>query len=40
MDYEIKIKSDFAKWFKTDNTLVFRSKEKQVETIINFLITK
>ena len=40
VDYEIKIKSDFAKWFKTDNTLVFRSKEKQVETIINFLITK
>ena len=40
MDYEIKIKSDFAKWFKKDNTFVFRSKEKQVETTINFLITK
>ena len=40
VDYEIKIKSDFAKWFKKDNTFVFRSKEKQVETTINFLITK
>ena len=40
VDYEIKINSDFAKWFKKDNTFVFRSKEKQVETTINFLITK
>ena len=39
-EYQIKINSDFAKWFKKDNTLVFTSNEKQVETTINFLITK
>ncbi len=39
-EYEVEIKSDFATWFKNDNTLVFTSKEKQVETIINFLLTK
>ena len=39
-EYQVKIKSDFAKWFKKDNTLVFTSKEKQVETTINFLLTQ
>ena len=38
--YKIEITSDFAKWFKTKNTLVFSSIDKQVETTINFLITK
>ena len=38
--YQVKIKSDFAKWFKIDNTLVFTSNEKQVETTVNFLLTK
>ena len=39
-EYQIEIKSDFAKWFKNDNTLVFTSKDKQVETTINFLLTE
>jgi len=39
-EYHLEIKSDFAKWFKKDNTLVFTSKEKQVQTNINFLITE
>ncbi|WP_269624816.1 LPS export ABC transporter periplasmic protein LptC [Prochlorococcus marinus] len=39
-EYYVKIKSDFAKWFKKDNTLVFTSNEKQVETTINFLLTE
>ncbi len=39
-EYQIKIISDFAKWFKKDNTLVFTSNEKQVETTINFLLTQ
>ena len=39
-EYEVKIISDFAKWFKTNNTLVFTSNEKQVETTINFLLTE
>ena len=39
-EYHIKIKSDFAKWFKKDNTLEFTSNEKQVETNINILLTK
>ena len=39
-EYKIKIVSDFAKWFKKDNTLVFSSNEKQVETIIKFLLTE
>jgi len=39
-EYQIKINSDFAKWFKKDNTLVFTSKEKQVKTTINFLLTE
>ncbi len=38
--YQIQIKADFAKWFKKDNTLVFTSNEKQVQTTINFLITE
>ena len=39
-EYQVKIKSDFAKWFKRDNTLVFTSNEKQVETTFNFLLTQ
>ena len=39
-EYQLIIISDFAKWFKKDNTLVFTSNEKQVETIINFLVTE
>ena len=39
-EYQVIIKSDFAKWFKKDNALVFTSNEKQVETIINFLLTE
>ena len=38
--YRVKIISDFAKWFKKDNTLVFTSNEKQVESTINFLLTQ
>ena len=37
-EYQVNIISDFAKWFKNDNTLVFTSKKKQVETTINFLL--
>ena len=39
-EYQVNIKSDFAKWFKKDNTLVFTSNDKQVETTINFLPTE
>ncbi len=39
-EYQVKIISDFAKWFKRDNTLVFSSNEKQVETTINLLLTQ
>ena len=39
-EYEVEILSDFAKWFKKNNKLVFTSNEKQVETTINFLLTK
>ena len=39
-EYQLEIKSDFAKWFKNDNKLVFTSNEKQVETTIKFLLTK
>tara|TARA_Y100001968_G_C19214578_1_gene646511 strand:+ start:192 stop:851 length:660 start_codon:yes stop_codon:yes gene_type:complete len=39
-EYQVKIKSDFAKWFKRDNTLVFTSNAKKVETTINFLLTE
>ena len=38
--YQVTIKSDFTKWFKKDNTLVFTSNDKQVETTINFLPTE
>ena len=39
-EYRIEIKSDFAKWFKNENTLVFSSNDKQIETTIKFLTTK
>ncbi len=39
-EYQVEIKSDFAKWFKNDNTLVFMSNQKQVETTINFLLAQ
>ena len=39
-EYQIKINSDLAKWYKKDNTLEFTSNEKQVETTINFLLTE
>jgi len=39
-EYRLNIKSDFAKWFKKDNTLIFTSNKKQVETTINFLLTE
>ena len=39
-EYQVIIISDFAKWFKKDNTLVFTSNEKQVETTIKFLLTQ
>ena len=39
-EYQVEIISDFAKWFKNDNKLVFTSNEKQVETTIKFLLTK
>ena len=38
--YQINIISDFAKWFKNDNTLEFISNNKQVETTVNFLLTE
>ncbi len=37
---QVAIKSDFAKWFKKDNILVFTSNDKQVETTIKFLLTQ
>ena len=39
-EYQINIKSDFTKWFKKDNTLVFTSNDKQVETTINLLLAE
>ena len=39
-EYQIYIKSDFAKWFKKDDTLMFTSNKNQVETIFNFLLTE
>ena len=39
-EYQVKIKSDLANWFKNDNILVFTSSEKQVETTIDFLLTQ
>ena len=38
--YQILINSDVTKWFKNNNTLVFTSNDKQVETTINFLNIK
>ena len=39
-EYHIQIISDLAEWIKEENTLVFTSNEKQVETTINFLFTE
>ena len=39
-EYQVEIKSDLAKWFKKDNILEFTSGENQVETTVNFLLTK
>ena len=39
-EYQLNIKSDYAKWFKKDNTLLFTSDDKQVETTINLLLIK
>ncbi len=39
-EYQVKINSDLAKWYKNDNTLEFTSNVKQVETTINFLLTE
>tara|TARA_B100000579_G_scaffold158930_1_gene129244 strand:+ start:279 stop:935 length:657 start_codon:yes stop_codon:yes gene_type:complete len=39
-EYEVEILSDYAKWFKNNNKLVFTSNDKQVETTIKFLLTK
>tara|TARA_Y100001968_G_C19294402_1_gene685883 strand:+ start:373 stop:1032 length:660 start_codon:yes stop_codon:yes gene_type:complete len=38
--YQIEIISDIAKWLNNENSLEFNSKNKQVETTINFLTTK
>ena len=38
--YLVNIKSDYAKWFKKENTLVFTSNDRQAETTINFLLTE
>ena len=38
--YQIEIKSDVSKWIKNDNTLEFKSNNKQVETTINILNIK
>ena len=39
-EYQLIIKSDLTRWFKQNNTLVFTSNEKQVETTINLLLTE
>tara|TARA_Y100001968_G_scaffold13511_1_gene11017 strand:+ start:315 stop:944 length:630 start_codon:yes stop_codon:yes gene_type:complete len=39
-EYHVQIKSDLAKWINNKNTLVFTSKDKQVETTIEFLTIK
>ena len=39
-EYLVEIRSDFAEWHKNDNTLVFTSHEKQVETTIKFLLAE
>ena len=38
--YNIKIVADIAKWIKDNNSLEFRSNNKQVEATINFLSVK
>ena len=38
--YQVRIISDFSKWYKRDNTLEFTSYDKQVETTIKFLLTE
>ena len=38
--FKINIKSDFAKWFKEENTIVFSSNNKQVETTIKLLTSE
>ena len=38
--YQVKTKSDFAKWFKKGNILEFTSNERQVETTINLLLAE
>ena len=38
--YNIEIKSDIANWTRNDNSIVFTSNNKQVESTINFLSTK
>tara|TARA_Y100001968_G_scaffold311094_1_gene332771 strand:+ start:3381 stop:4040 length:660 start_codon:yes stop_codon:yes gene_type:complete len=38
--YQIEIISDIANWFKNDNSLEFKSMNKQVEATINFLDIK
>ena len=38
--YQIEITSDVAKWIKNDNTIEFKSNNKQVETTINILNIK
>ncbi len=38
--YQIEIKSEVAKWIKNENTLEFKSNNKQVETTINILNIK
>ena len=38
--YQVEIKSDFTNWLKEENTLIFKSNDKQVETTITFLTTK
>ena len=39
-EYNVEIISDFTKWYKSDNTLIFKSNEKQVETTIKILLTE
>ncbi len=38
--YQVEIKSDLANWLKNENSLEFKSNDKQVETTINFLTFK
>ncbi|WP_269616976.1 LPS export ABC transporter periplasmic protein LptC [Prochlorococcus marinus] len=38
--YQVEIKSDLANWLKNENSLVFKSNGKQVQTSIKFLTTK